>query len=120
TPLDDRWWPGLLDDGVRELVLDDALRLRPADHRRGLAAVWAGRGWPAHGVGLRSAGHDELRIAEPDGTLVGTVEGGRAFRLVHPGAVYLHQGRTWRVTELDLDDRVALVEPCDGGEYTQP
>lgn len=120
TPADERWWPGLLDDGVRDLVLDDTLRLRPPQHRRGTAAVWAGRGWPARGVGLRSAGSDEFRIAQPDGTLVGTVEGGRAFRLVHPGAVYLHQGRSWRVVDLDLDDRVALVEPCDGGEYTQP
>jgi DEAD/DEAH box helicase domain-containing protein len=120
TPADERWWPGLLDDGVRDLVLDDTLRVRPPEHRRGTAAVWAGRGWPARAVGLRSVGHDEFRIAEPDGTLVGTVEGGRAFRLVHPGAIYLHQGRQWRVTDLDLDDRVALVEPNDCAEYTQP
>ncbi|MCD9624630.1 DEAD/DEAH box helicase [Rhabdothermincola salaria] len=120
TPADERWWPGLLDDGVRDLVLDDTLRLRPPHHRRGPAAVWARRGWPSRGVGLRNAGGEEFRIAEADGTLVGTVDGGRAFRLVHPGAVYLHQGRAWKVTDLDLDDRVALVEPADGGEYTQP
>ena len=120
TPLDDRWWPDLLDDGVRRLVLDDVLKLRPPSHRRGTAAVWAGRGWPSHRVGLRNAGNDEYRIATADGTLVGTVDGSRAFRLVHPGAVYLHQGRAWRVAELDLDDQVAVVEPADGGEYTQP
>ena len=71
-------------------------------------------------MGLRNAGGDEFRIATADGTLVGTVDGSRAFRLVHPGAVYLHQGRSWRVASLDLDDRVAVVEPADGGEYTQP
>jgi DEAD/DEAH box helicase domain-containing protein len=120
TPLDERWWPDLLDDGVRDLVLDDVLKVRPRSHRRGAAAVWAGRGWPAHRVGMRNAGSDELRIATADGTLVGTVDGARAMRLVHPGAVYLHQGRTWRVTDLDLDDHVAFVEPSDGGEYTQP
>jgi DEAD/DEAH box helicase domain-containing protein len=120
TPADDRWWPGLLDDGVRDLVVDDVLRLRPPQHRRGTAAVWAQRGWPSRGVGLRTAGGDEYRIAQPDGTLIGTVDGGRALRLVHPGAVYLHQGRAWRVVDLDLDDRVALVEPSDGAEYTQP
>ncbi len=120
TPRDEQWWPDLLDDGVRTLVLDDRLKVRPASHRRGVQAVWAGRGWPARGVGLRNAGDDEFRIAQPDGTLVGTVDGSRALRLVHPGAVYLHQGRVWRVADLDLDDRVALVEPADGGEYTQP
>ena len=120
TPADDHWWPGLLDDGVRDLVVDETLRLRPAHPRRGPAAVWAQRGWPSRAVGLRNAGGDEFRIARTDGTLVGTVDGGRAARLVHPGAVYLHQGQSWRVNDLDLDDRVALVEPCDGSEYTQP
>jgi len=38
---------------------------------------------------------------------------------VHPGAVYLHQGQAWRVTDLDLDDRVAWVEASDGDELTQ-
>jgi DEAD/DEAH box helicase domain-containing protein len=33
--------------------------------------------------------------------------------------VYLHQGQAWRVTDLDLDDRVAWVEPSDGDELTQ-
>ena len=123
---DEQWWPGLLDDGVRSLVLDDRLLVRTLDRATARAparqpvAVWAGNGWPAHRVGLRSSGGDEFRIARPDGTLVGTVDHGRALRLVHPGAVYLHQGQAWRVTDLDLDDRVATVEPTDGREYTQP
>ena len=120
--IDERWWPGLLDDGVRALVLDDRLKVR--DRRRGSAhwplAVWAGRGWPTHGVGLRSGSGDEVRIARADGTLIGTVDRGRACRIVHPGAVYLHQGQSYRVTELDLDDGAAIVEPADGGEWTQP
>jgi DEAD/DEAH box helicase domain-containing protein len=83
-------------------------------------AVWAERGWPARGVGLRSGSDDEVSIAHPDGTLVGTVASSRAFRLVHPGAIYLHQGQSYRVTELDADDGVAYVEPTDGSQYTQP
>ena len=118
---DERWWPDLLDEGVRQLVLDDRLRLRPGpDGPHNAVAVWAARGWPARGVGLRSGSDDEFRIAHPDGTVVGTVEFGRAFRLVHPGAIYLHQGVAFRVTELDVDDRVAYIEAADGSEYTQP
>jgi DEAD/DEAH box helicase domain-containing protein len=82
--------------------------------------VWAGRGWPSHDVGLRSGSSNEVRIALPDGTLVGTVDQGRAGQLVHPGAVYLHQGQNYRVGQLDLDDRAAIVEPFAGGEWTQP
>lgn len=119
TPADERWWPELLDDGVRDLVRDDRLKIRPPTSRRPQrSAVWAARGFPAHGVGLRSGSMTEYRIVRDDDTLVGTVDEGRAFDLVHPGAVYLHQGASYTVLELDLDDHVALVEPCDGREYT--
>jgi len=121
TPADERWWGDLLDDGVRRLVLGDQLRLRPRrDHA---AAVWCGSGWPAHGVGLRSGVAAECRIvaAGTDGDeLIGTVDLGRAPSQVHPGAVYLHQGTHWKVAELDLDARRAVVEPDDGAEWTQP
>jgi DEAD/DEAH box helicase domain-containing protein len=39
--------------------------------------------------------------------------------VVHPGAVYLHQGRPWRVIDLDLDARTAVVEPAPGDVYTR-
>jgi DEAD/DEAH box helicase domain-containing protein len=119
---DERWWPGLLDEGVRALVLDDRLKVRPRRRQGGddPMAVWSGRGWPANGVGLRSGSSHEVRIALDDGTLVGTVDRGRACHLVHPGAVYLHQGHTYRVRRLDLDDGEAVVESVDGGEWTQP
>ncbi|WP_334141880.1 DEAD/DEAH box helicase [Rhabdothermincola sp.] len=121
-PTDERWWPDQLDDGIRQLVLNDRLKLRP---RRGPgpaepAAYWAGTGWPAHGVGLRNGGTGELCIAHSDGTVVGTVETARAVHLVHPGAIYLHQGAAFRVHSLDLEEQVAIVEPAEGGEYTQP
>jgi DEAD/DEAH box helicase domain-containing protein len=118
---DERWWPGLLDEGVRVLVLSDRLRLR----QRGLSsrepiAVWAAGGWPAHAVSLRGGGAREVRITLADGTLVGTTDGDRACRLVHPGASYLHQGRPYRVASLDLDGGTAIVEPSDDSEHTQP
>ena len=120
--VDERWWPGLLDDGVRDLVVGDRLKVRTKGRGGGAhpVAVWAGRGWPSHAVGLRNSSAQELRIALDDGTLVGTVDPGRACRLVHPGAVYLHRGQSYRVTVLDLDEGEAIVEPADGGEWTQP
>jgi DEAD/DEAH box helicase domain-containing protein len=38
---------------------------------------------------------------------------------VHDGAVYLHLGESYRVRSLDLDGRLALVEPFGGDYYTQ-
>ncbi|MGZ4665451.1 MAG: DEAD/DEAH box helicase [Frankiaceae bacterium] len=43
------------------------------------------------------------------GRLLGTVGAGSAAATVHPGAAYLHQGQTYVVEHLDLDDAVALV-----------
>jgi DEAD/DEAH box helicase domain-containing protein len=117
---DERYWPDLLDDGVRDLVLDDVLQLRPGPRDRAPRAVWAGPGVPAPRVGLRTGGAGEVRITLDDGALIGTADESRAHSLVHPGAVYLHQGRSFLVTDLDLDRRVATVEPAEGDEYTQP
>jgi len=118
---DHRWWPDMLDEAVRLLVMDDAVRIRPRHRSRpaGPVAVWAGRGLPAIGVGLRSSGGREVRIITADGTLIGTVDASRAPRQVHPGAIYLHRGRPWRVTSLDLDDGEAVVEPATDGEHTR-
>ncbi len=122
TPDDDVWWAhDDLADGVRRLVVADRLKLRVRPARRGcdVKAVWAARGFPSSGVGLRSGSSREYRIALADGTLVGTVEESRACSLVHPGAVYLHQGRAYRVEVLDLDDHAAIVVPTSTEEYTQ-
>ena len=115
---DAKYWGTLLDEGVRDLVLSDRLRIRPG--RDGEPrAVWAGRGWPSRGVGLRSGSDHEVRIADVDGRIIGTVDEARSHTLVHPGAIYLHQGRTYRVVELDLDDLAAIVIPDPGDTYTQ-
>ena len=113
TPDDERWWGDALDDAVRELVLDERLKVRAG------RAYWSGHGSPAPGVGLRTGSSIEYRIATSDARLIGTVDESRAFEQVHPGAIYLHQGRAWKVVDLDLDDRVAYVEPSAGDETTQ-
>ena len=82
---------------------------------------WSGRGSPAAGVSIRSAGGPPFAIVDAGtGALVGDVDESRAYRTVHAGAVYLHQGVAYRVERLDLGDRVALVRPYTGDEYTQP
>jgi DEAD/DEAH box helicase domain-containing protein len=113
TPDDERWWGDDLDDAIRDLVVDDQLKLR------GGRAYWAGRGSPAPSIGIRTGSSVEYRIARADGHLIGTVDEARAFEQVHPGAIYLHQGRSWKVATLDLDDHVAYVEPSPGDELTQ-
>ncbi len=58
-----------------------------------------------------TTGSEILIVSTTDGRLLGTVDAGRATTQVHPGAVYLHQGESYVVDELDLDGHMALVHP---------
>ena len=118
THADERYWPGLLDDVVRRLALDDQVVVHERARGRGPQALYTGGGWPSHGVGLRVGSGGQVALRTADGDAVGTVELARACEQAHPGASYLHAGQSWRVVELDLDSRCALVEPDDGATYT--
>jgi len=121
THADQRWWPDVLDDGVRRLVHADELAVRHRGRRQEPIAVWVGAGWPSHGVGLRSASGAPVRIVTAEGQRpIGDVDRARAPEHVHEGASYLHQGQHWRVVALDLDAGLAQVEPDDGSTYTVP
>lgn len=118
---DHRWWPGLLDEGVRLLAHEGRVRIRPRHRLRpgGPVAVWSGVGVPAPAVGLRTSAGGELRITTADGELIGTIDAARAPRQTHPGAIYLHRGRPWRVASLDLDNAEVVVERAPDGEHTR-
>ena len=90
------------------------LRVTPA------GVVWARGEFPAGHVALRSSSSDVVAIVDTDtGQILGTVEGARACRTVHEGAVYLHLGESWHVSDLDLEERVARVQPFAEQWYTQ-
>jgi DEAD/DEAH box helicase domain-containing protein len=77
--------------------------------------------YPAAEVSLRSASPEHFAIVDvASGELLGSTEAARAHSTVHEGAIYLHLGRSYEVSELDLDRRRALVAPFDGDWYTQP
>ena len=100
-------------------ALERAAQL-PDLRRKDGGFVWAGRDYPAGRFGLRSATPDSFTVVDVStGSLLGLVERERAYSTVHQGAVYLHVGESYRVAELDLENRTALVEPYTGDEYTQ-
>jgi DEAD/DEAH box helicase domain-containing protein len=77
--------------------------------------------YPAARVSLRSGSPDSFAVVDlSQGEILGSVDAARAFSTVHDGAVYLHMGRSYSVSELDLHGRRALVEPFTGNWYTQP
>ena len=74
---------------------------------------------PQRGLSIRDMGEGYQIITQETGELIGTIDGMRAFRDCHPGAVYLHQGTQYVVKELQWEQRKILVaeEPID--YYTQ-
>ncbi len=113
---DEPWFaPADVQPLVDAAIADGRLRRR---HDR---VYWAGRGSPAASVHIRSTMGAPVTIVDGStGIVIGEVDAARAPATVHPGANYLHQGRSWRVTELELGTGVAAVERDDGTTYTRP
>ncbi|MEU3648540.1 DEAD/DEAH box helicase [Lentzea sp. NPDC034063] len=112
--LDDFGGP-LAEAVLAELVAEKLLRKRPAGW------YWASHDRPHAGVDIRGSGGDQVAVVESDsGRMLGTVDPGSACWQVHPGAVYLHQGRAYVVDELDLDSGLAMVHREDPEWTTQP
>ncbi|WP_392425211.1 DEAD/DEAH box helicase [Barrientosiimonas humi] len=105
--------------GPTMVPLLDTLVARGVLRRRPRGWFWARDDRPGDHVSLRGAGQPVVRIVENrTGRVLGTVDAERAHRATHPGAVYVHQGKTYVVTELDLDDGSAHVTQGNPGWST--
>jgi DEAD/DEAH box helicase domain-containing protein len=105
--------------------VDDLLQLLAAEgtiHATGDRYHWLGEGVPAHEVSLRTSGSDAVVIQDVGGPVpevIGELDLESAPLLVHEGAVYMHQARTYVVENLDWDNRIAGVLPVDVDYYTR-
>jgi len=105
-----------LEAALAELRSRGAVRATPDG-----SSAYVGRDHPAGAISLRSSGRGDVMIVDSlSGVLLGTVELRRAHSTVYPGAVYLHRGASYLVRELDLERRVAAVEPAVTAWYTLP
>ncbi|WP_126384200.1 DEAD/DEAH box helicase [Actinomyces howellii] len=103
---------GLPDDSLlTELASRGALRRRPTGWYWN--ATLPGR--PQDLTSLRGDGPPDLPVVEAStGTVVGTVNGAAADATVHAGAVYIHQGRVYVVTELTEEAALVTEYPAVG------
>jgi len=76
--------------------------------------------YPAQSINIRSTSGDNFDLIDTStDSLLETVDASVAFFQIHPGAIYLHQGDSYLVTDLDLADRTAYAEPTTVSYYTQ-
>ena len=123
----------------RSLFTADVLELLIEEgsvQRFGNRFHWSGAGYPARQFGLRSIGGEPVVVQAGDSvetadskrkpvqkdspfTVIGEVDAASAPFLVHEGAVYLHEGRSYLVDRLDLDSGAAWVWPAEVDYFTE-
>ncbi|MHB8085014.1 MAG: DEAD/DEAH box helicase [Dehalococcoidia bacterium] len=98
--------------------LEEEGRLRKVGDRWYIAPQLS---YPAQDVNVRSASSQNYQVLDSSKgyDLLETVEEDHAFWQVHPGAIYLHQGESYFVRELDIEKHIAVVEPATVPYYTQ-
>jgi len=95
-------------------------------HQSGSKYFWMADQYPAQAISLRSVSASAIRLQvghakdENDWTTIGEVDRASAPWMVHPQAVYLHEGQSYRVDSLDLAQGVARLQPAALDYYTEP
>lgn len=97
-------------------------------HRSGNKYFWMADKYPAQNVSLRSASTETVLLQVPfdsgdKGTTlqtIGEVDASSSYWMTHPGAVYLHEGTTYLVKDLDFEHHLATLQPTNIDYYTEP
>jgi DEAD/DEAH box helicase domain-containing protein len=112
---DEEYFGSTFNEQVAELAEQGVLRER--NHRWFLAPTIS---YPAQSINIRSASGESYALIDTrSGSLLETVEADVALFQVHPGAIYLHQGESYLITELDLAGRTTFAVPTEVNYYTQ-
>ena len=119
SPLDDKEEIFLNEEtsfAIDELEAEGKLR-----KRRGKWYPATSVAYPAQEVNIRATSGQPYTIIDISlGSMLETVEASVAFLQIHPGAIYLHQGESYLITELDQVRRIAMAIPATVDYYTQP
>ncbi|WP_427384596.1 DEAD/DEAH box helicase [Janibacter sp. G56] len=113
TPADEEWF------GADMVAILDVLVARGILRRRPTGWYWARPDRPGDHVSLRGTSGVVSVLERRTGRVVGTVDENSAHSQVHTGAVHVHQGQSYVVTELDLEEGTAAVVRGDAGWTTQ-
>ncbi len=115
TPADDATLGPAWREHAEELVAAGLL-----SERAGAFGLRHPEDYPAARIALRSASSEIVSLVDVEsGELIGTIDLARALSTVHPGAVYLHMGRSYEIDDLDLHHRRAALRPFSGDWFTQ-
>jgi len=84
---------------------------------------WVAEEYPASAISLRNINKNSiiLRLLQNNrSTIIGEIDFQSAFRIVHPGAIYLHDGDSYLVSKLDIENFSAELVPFHEDQITEP
>ncbi|MBW2216757.1 MAG: DEAD/DEAH box helicase [Deltaproteobacteria bacterium] len=115
TLADQKYWPEDLTVHLENLERQGVLN-RTVD---GEPAWMSSRRNPQRFVNLRSAGDTYTIFEQETGQAIGTIDGIRAFKECHPGAIYLHRASQYAVESLILEKNDIVVHRSDLKYFTR-
>jgi len=114
---------GALDAQTLTDYLDFLLEERAA-HFSNQTYYWMQAAYPAASVSLRSASPRSVTLTTVDEEarprVIGVVDGDSAAWMVHPAAIYMHEGQQYFVQTLDMEQGAAQLIPVGLDYYTEP
>ncbi|MBI5952084.1 MAG: DEAD/DEAH box helicase [Chloroflexi bacterium] len=112
--------------GISDELLEEYLEFMVASqdaHFSDEKYYWMKDQYPAANISLRSASPQSvvLQSTADDGrpTTIGTVDGESAAWMVHPGAIYMHEGQQYFVQEYNIENHIAQLIPVGLDYYTE-
>jgi DEAD/DEAH box helicase domain-containing protein len=83
---------------------------------------WMSDSYPAAGISLRSASPENVVLQTTDDRpqTIGEIDLSSAYWMVHPKAIYLHEGQQYFVHDLNLERNIATLTAVALDYYTEP
>jgi len=83
--------------------------------------VWSGNSFPAGDFSLRNIDKSRYKLINKENNKeITEMDEMQAFREIHKGAIYMHDGVLYQVIKLDLESKTAYGIPFNGDYYTMP
>uniref|UniRef100_A0A803N367 Uncharacterized protein n=1 Tax=Chenopodium quinoa TaxID=63459 RepID=A0A803N367_CHEQI len=117
---DGKYFGSGLNDAVTALESRGYLSADPS--RESIAKIWSYIGQeksPSRSISIRAIESEKYKVIDKNNEVLEEIEESRAFFQVYEGAIYMNQGKTYLVKELDLSSKIALCQRADVKYYTQ-
>ncbi|XP_047311928.1 uncharacterized ATP-dependent helicase YprA isoform X2 [Impatiens glandulifera] len=111
--------------GLEKAVLELQIKgfLKANGSHDSMSRIWSYIGpekFPSRAISIRAIESERYKVIDKKkNDVLEEIEESRAFFQVYEGAVYLHQGKTYLVTELDISSKTAFCQETDLQYYTR-